>query len=219
MIPAALSARLRTLVEAPGPHRPVVAVAGPVASGKTTLAGAIAADVGTEALSTDEYLPDYATIARLERDEPRHADLDRLARDLRSLRTGVETAVPVWSFFAHRRVEERPMTPGRAIVVEGLFALHPRLADLIDLGIFVDAPRDVRFGRFVGRSTEGERGFSVEEATSHFHEVAEPTLWKHAESYFPQAALRLVQDGAGGFRAGDPTSGGAFNRSGAAGEE
>jgi uridine kinase len=206
VIPGFLNDHLGRLLERPGPVRPLVAIAGPVASGKTTLAHAIARAHGTEALSTDEYLPDYAVIPRMERDEPRHADLERLAADLASLREGRETRVPVWSFFENRRVDERAMTPGRVVVVEGLFALHPVLKDLIDLGVFVDGPFEYRRERFVGRSAEGERGFSVEEADAHFRDIAEPTLWRHAPSYYPQAAYRLVHDGAGGFREQGPVS-------------
>ncbi|MEL7472714.1 MAG: hypothetical protein AAGK04_05290 [Planctomycetota bacterium] len=200
MIPETLSRQLAHLVSASGAARPLVAIAGPVASGKTTLARAIAAAHGSEALSTDEYFPDYATIPRIERDEPRHADLDRLAADLESLKRGRGTRVPVWSFFENRRVKDRELTPGAMVVIEGLFALHPALRALIDLGVFVDAPVAIRRERFVARSAEGERGFSVAEAEAHFEEVAEPTLWRHAPSYEPQASCRMEQDGAGGFR-------------------
>lgn len=183
-----------------------MAIAGPVASGKTTLAREIARAHDAGALSTDEYLPDYAVTPRMERDEPRHADLDRLRADLASLRAGRETRVPVWSFFENRRVDERPLSPGPLVVVEGLFALHPVLKGLIDVGVFVDGPLEFRRERFVGRSAEGERGFSVEEADAHFRDIAEPTLWRNAPSYYPQATYRLVHDGAGGFRERGPVS-------------
>ncbi len=206
MIPSFLNDHLARLLERPGPARPLVAIAGPVASGKTTLAREVARAHGTDALSTDEYFPDYAFTPRMERDEPRHADLDRLRADLASLREGRETRVPVWSFFENRRVDERPLTPGPIVVVEGLFALHPVLKGLIDLGVFVDGPPEFRRERFVGRSADGERGFSVAEAESHFRDIAEPTLWRHAPSYYPQATYRLEHDGAGGFRERGPVS-------------
>ena len=198
MLPPAIADHLDALL-ARHP-RPLVAIAGPVAGGKTTLAAAIAEAHDAEALSTDEYLPDYAIVPRMERDEPRHADLARLAEDVSSLKAGRDTSVPVWSFFENRRVSERVMRPGRVVVVEGLFALHPDLADLIDLGVFVDGPVEDRRDRFVARSAEGERGFTVEEATSHFDDIAEPTLWRHLPLYDPQADFRLTHDGSGGFR-------------------
>ncbi|MEM1183391.1 MAG: hypothetical protein AAGI53_00115 [Planctomycetota bacterium] len=182
------------------PGRPLVAITGPVASGKTTLAAAIAARHATEALSTDEYLPDYDDVPRLERDSPQHADLTRLKADLQALKSGRETLLPVWSFFEHKRTRDRPFEPGPVVVVEGLFALHPSLAPIIDLGIFVDGPVETRRERFVARSIDGERGFPVDVAEAHFDEVAEPTLWKHAPEYYPQATFRFTQDGSGGFR-------------------
>ena len=203
MIPETLAQTLDRLIESArasgSTPRPVIGIAGPVASGKTTLAAAVAARHGTEVLSTDDYLPNYEGLPRLERDEPRHADLPRLAADIAGLRTGRETNVPVWSFFENRRVDERAMTPGDIIVVEGLFALHPTIADLLSVGVFVNGPEARRREKFVGRSADGERGFSVEEADSHFDEVAEPTLWKHLDLYRPQVAMYLMHDNAGGF--------------------
>ncbi|MEM9063864.1 MAG: hypothetical protein AAGB51_00070 [Planctomycetota bacterium] len=203
MIPPALAEMLETLEPGPG-FRPVVAVAGPVAGGKTSLAAAIAEQHDTEALSTDDYLPDYEGLPRLERDEPRHADIPRLVEDVASLRSGRETLVPNWSFFENRRVSERTLVPGPLVVVEGLFALHPDLADLLSVGVFVDRSAEARRQKFVGRSAEGERGFTVEEAEAHFHEVAEPTLWKHLPSYAPQVTLWLTEDGDGGFTPCEP---------------
>lgn len=203
MIPDSLAETLDRLIEAAraaeSAPRPVIGIAGPVASGKTTLAATVADRHGTEVLSTDDYLPNYQGLPRLERDEPHHADLPRLAADIAGLRAGRETNVPVWSFFENRRVDERPMAPGDIIVVEGLFALHPAIADLLDLGVFVNGPAGRRREKFVGRSADGERGFTVKEADAHFDEVAEPTLWKHLDLYRPQVTLYLAHNDAGGF--------------------
>jgi uridine kinase len=200
MVPDSILHAIDTLLRGTPSHRPVIAVTGPVAGGKTTLAHGIAGRYRSAAITTDDYFPDYAKVERASRDEPDVADLARLAADTASLRSGRATRVPVWSFFENRRVDERVVEPGAVVVVEGLFALHPILRDLIDLGIFVDAPRDARRERFVARSANGERGFTVEEADAHFAEIAEPTFWRHAPSYLLQAGARLEHDDLGGFR-------------------
>lgn len=169
-----------------GSRRPVlVGIAGPVASGKSSLARRLSDCI----VSTDDYLPDYHAIPEHERDEPRHADLSRLARDLESLRSGRDTAVPVWSFHSHSRTGERTITPAEVIVCEGIHALHNLLAHLYDLAIFVEAPRDVRLARMEDRERSGARGWGVEKSRAYFAGVAEPTFERFEADYRSQAGL------------------------------
>jgi uridine kinase len=168
--------------------RAIIAITGPVGAGKSTLARALGATI----LATDDYLPDYAAVAPLERDDPRHADLARLARDLASLRAGSETLVPSWCFHAHRRVGEKRIAPADLIIVEGIHALHPPAGDAADLRVFVDAPPSVRWSRWEALETRGERGMGVARAREHFESVAEPTFQRFAPGYRAAAHLIVV---------------------------
>lgn len=172
----------------PAPAIAIVGVTGPVGAGKSTLARRLSGVV----VSTDDYLPDYDLVAERERDDPAAADLDALARHLAALRAGRPVMAPVWSFHTHRRESRREVRPAPVIVCEGLHALHERIADLLDVRVFLDAPAPVRLARLQEREQTGERGWGVERATRFFHEVAEPTYARFAPDYRARAHLIVL---------------------------
>lgn len=149
----------------------VVGVTGPVGAGKSTLAGRLSSCV----VSTDSYLPDYEKVAYEARDDPASSDLALLSRHLELLRGGEAVRVPVWSFEHHRAVGQREVRPAPVVVVEGLHALHEMVRPIVDIGVYVDASRAVRWGRWESLELTGQRGWGVEAAREHFERVAEPT--------------------------------------------
>lgn len=172
--------------------RPVmVGISGPVASGKSTLARLVSPCI----VATDDYLPDYDKVAYHERDDPRNADFPRLAADLASLRRGMRTAVPRWSFHSHSREGEREVDAGPMVVCEGIHALHAMVARLYDVAVYVDAPRDIRLARMEARERSGVRGWGVEAAREFFHAVAEPTFERFAAEYRARAHVIVVNEG------------------------
>jgi uridine kinase len=181
---AAREAILATAL-ARGP-RAVIGVTGAVASGKSTLARALSSCV----VSTDHYLPDYDATPEHLRDLPESADLVRLARDLAELRAGRATHMPKWSFDTHSRVGEQWIEPASLIVVEGLHALHALPRVHVDIAVFVDAPRDLRWARAAAREKAGDRPWPLEYLEHFFHTVAEPTYARHADAY--RAAAHFV---------------------------
>lgn len=171
----------------------VVGLTGPVGSGKSTLAALLSPCI----LATDDYLPDYDRLPEHERDEPHHADLPRLAENIRALREGRPARVPVWSFHAHARTGERDVAPPAApglIVVEGLHALHTSLLPLLDLAVYVDAPRGVRWERWEYLETSGVRGWGPDRARAFFDAVAEPTFARYEPGYRAAASLIVLND-------------------------
>ena len=166
--------------------RTVIGVTGPVAAGKSTLARAL----GGLVVSTDHYLPDYDRTPEHLRDLPESSDLARLARDLSELRAGRATRIPQWSFESHARVGELEVEPGGLIVVEGLHALHEVARVHVDIGVYVEAPRDARWARAVAREQAGDRPWPIEYLEHFFTTVAEPTFESHADRY--RAVARFV---------------------------
>jgi len=187
---SAVQAILRCAAARARTGRIVIGIGGPVASGKTMLAERLSDCV----ISTDAYLPDYDRVPHHERDEPHHADLARLEQDLLALRAGRETRVPVWSFKTHRREGFRLVGPAPVIVCEGIHALHERVASALDVAVYVEAPKEVRLARWRAREASGARGWSVEFASSFFHEVAEPTFNRYAPSYRLRADIIVKND-------------------------
>jgi uridine kinase len=186
---------------ASGGPRVVVAVTGAVASGKTTLARRLVERFesrgdGSPAprrglvLSTDHYLPDYDRTPEHLRDMPESSDLVRLARDLAELRSGRSTTIPQWSFESHARVGEVSVDPVDLLVIEGLHALHELPRAHVDIAVYVEAPRDIRWERAMARERSGERPWPIEYLEHFFHNVAEPTFAMHAGRY--RAAAHVV---------------------------
>lgn len=157
----------------------VIGITGPVGAGKSTLARALS----TSVLSTDDYLPDYDRVAYHERDDPDRADLPLLATHLRELASGRGVRSPVWSFQTHRREGEKLIEPANIVVVEGLHALHAAVLPALDVRVYMDAPRDVRWRRWEEIESSGQRGWGVEVARAFFDEVAEPTYERVAPMY------------------------------------
>ncbi len=183
-----------------GGPRAIVGVGGPVGAGKSTLARRLSSCV----VATDHYLPDYEAVEERFRDEPEHADLDRLARDLERLRRGTPTRIPRWSFLTHRRegedlVEPPPVAapssagdPPALVVCEGIHALAASVAAVLDVAVFVDSDTDARWARWEAIERRGERGWGVEIARRYFDQVAEPAFLKRRAAYLAAAHVVVL---------------------------
>ena len=92
-------------------------------------------------------------------DEPNALHIDEIAEHLQANRRGEEVLTPRYSFTDHIRTGTKPyrINTGRILIVDGLFALDPRLKDHYDVRIFIDAPTDMRLARRIDRDTK-ERG-------------------------------------------------------------
>ena len=134
-------------------------------------------------LSTDHYLPDYDRTPEHLRDLPESSDLIRLAHDLSELRAGRAARVPQWSFETHARTGEIDVEPADLVVVEGLHALHERPRAHVDVAVFLEAPREVRWERAVERERAGDRPWPIEYLAHFFEHVAEPTYQRSAAQY------------------------------------
>ncbi|MEM1329664.1 MAG: hypothetical protein AAGG07_03790 [Planctomycetota bacterium] len=171
-------------------QHPIVAIGGPVASGKTTLARSLTQDGRGVMLSTDDYLPDYHQVPEAERDNPKHADLELLARHLLVLaQDRPVTDAPIWSFHTHARDGSKRLDPAPLVVVEGIYALQPPIRDEADLRVFIDAPREARWARWERLELDGTRGWGVEKAKRFFDTVAEPSFDRFRDQYRDAADL------------------------------
>ena len=143
----------------------LVCIDGPAGSGKTTLAGAVAAVTGAEVIHTDDLLEGWGGLPGLGA---------TLARVLAPLAEGRPTSWRRWDWHADGWAEDHPLDPSPLLVVEGVGSGPAPLADLVTLLVWVEAPSEVRLAR--GMARDGQqmaphwRQWMVEEEELHASE-------------------------------------------------
>jgi uridine kinase len=161
----------------------IIAVAGGSASGKTFNAKLLVEALGPERatlVSADDYYaperqaPEFHRNGRINYDHPSAVDLKTLGNHLSYLRAGFPVQVTEYTY--GRKVEvPKPIVhePREFVVVEGIFALYPEIARLVDYRVFVDVDRETRLRRRLVRDQK-ERGLKPEDIVTYFNEVVEP---------------------------------------------
>ena len=148
----------------------VLAIVGPTASGKTTLARKIRAVLKEQAIliSHDSYYRDQSHKSLEERkktnyDDPKALETELLVKHLKKLLKGEAVEIPVYDFALHTRKKETVrVDPKPVIILEGAFLFWERsLRELFDLKIFIDVEADIRLARRIKRDIE-ERGRNLE---------------------------------------------------------
>jgi uridine kinase len=162
----------------------IIGVAGGTGSGKTTVTERVleAAGVGSVAiLAQDSYYRDQSHLPLEVRqhtnyDHPDAFDWELLLEQLQKLIDGEPIYSPIYDFTGHTRASTTlAILPAPIIVVEGILALYePRLRDLFNLKVFVDADPDVRFIRRLQRDVR-ERGRSPESVIHQYMETVRPS--------------------------------------------
>ncbi|MGW5363303.1 zeta toxin family protein [Actinopolymorpha pittospori] len=167
-----------------GDERPiVVAICGGSASGKSTLASAIAegtSDLRPVVLEQDWYFRDFAEYDAAQREQvvtANHPDAvlwPAFHEALRTLVDGKAVQVPAPGTRTHGRRPTQTLGPGRLLIVAGLFTFwdgHSR--ELADLRVFTEVSEDERVLRRVSRDVV-ERGGSLERVVSWYRRDVAP---------------------------------------------
>jgi uridine kinase len=182
----------------------IIGVAGGTGSGKTTVTEKVieAAGIGSVAtLAQDSYYLDQIDLEPEERrrinyDHPDAFDWDLMIAHLRAVREGEPVFSPIYDFTSDSRSSATvPVMPAPIIVVEGILVLYePRLRDLFNLKIFVDADPDVRFIRRLERDVR-ERGRSPESVIHQYLETVRPCHLQFTEPTKRYADLIIPHGG------------------------
>ncbi|MBR2638894.1 MAG: uridine kinase [Bacteroidaceae bacterium] len=180
----------------------IIGIAGGTASGKTTVVKEIVNSLPNGevvVIPQDSYYKDSSHVPVEERqfinfDHPDAFDWDLLIEQISMLRRGEAIDQPTYSYLTcTRQPETVHILPSKIIIIEGIMALvSPRLRDLMDLKIFVDADDDDRLMRLIRRDIV-ERGRTAEMVLSRYERIVkamhqefiEPTK-KYADIIIPQ---------------------------------
>ncbi len=168
----------------------VIIIAGGTASGKTTIAKALAQKLQAQVLTHDRYYKDIEIQEGHNFDEPEALDNQRIIQDIALLKSNKTDSVPVYHFPTHKRLpEEELIKPTKFLIVEGILCLSvPGIADLSDLSVFVDTPDDIRLLRRVQRDVL-DRGRSIKSVFSQYLSTVRPMHHLHIKPAKSKASL------------------------------
>lgn len=181
----------------------VVGVAGGSGSGKSTLTDNLVRRFGDKIclVHHDNYYRahdelTYEERTKLNYDEPASLETELLVEHLRQLKQGKSVRCPVYDFTVHNRSEKtEELIPKPIILVEGILIFaEPRLAEQMDIRIFVDTDSDVRLARRFVRDTE-QRGRSVRSVSEQWQNTVKPMHELYVEPSKKQAHIIIPNGG------------------------
>jgi uridine kinase len=161
----------------------IVGIAGGSGSGKSTVARHVAQALRAESVAFIDMDAYYVNFAHLSLDERRKVNWDHpdafdwplLVSHLERLAAGESIDKPVYDFVTHSRRDTTVAVPSaRVIVVDGILLFNdPRVRDLCDVKIFVDADADLRLIRRIRRDTN-KRGRPLDEIIEQYLTTVHP---------------------------------------------
>ena len=182
----------------------VIGIAGGTGSGKTTVVNKIIQSLPSgevAVLPQDSYYRDSSHIPVSERskinfDEPASIEWELLERQLVELKNGHTIQMPTYSYLTcTRQPETVTVEPRDVVIVEGILILtQPRLRDLLDIKVFVDADADDRLIRVISRDCV-ERGRTPMMVISRYEKVLKPMHNMYIEPTKRYADLIVPQGG------------------------
>ena len=189
------------------PHadgRPLtIGIAGGSASGKTTIANAIAREIGNDRCALilhDSYYRDLSHLQPADRalqnyDHPDSLETELLVKHLHALAQRVAIDRPSYDFITHtRRTQTEHVEPRSVILVEGVLVLaEAQLRQMMNLKIFVDTDADIRLMRRVERDIH-DRARTIESVFEQYLNTVRPMHVEFLEPSKAYADLVISED-------------------------
>lgn len=162
----------------------LIAIDGPSGVGKSTVAAHLAERLNAAIVEGDDFFAGGTEVHDLgpEALADLCIDRERLHAVLRTLKAGEPASYRPfdWERFDGGLAQE-PVTvqPGRTLIVEGVYAFHPDLRDLVDASVLLSAPPAERLRRLMAREgqlTDWERQWHRAEDW-YFERLAPPAVF------------------------------------------
>lgn len=183
----------------------IIGIAGGSGCGKSTVVKKIVKSLPKDAVAIipqDSYYKDSGHLSPEERakknfDHPSSIEFSLLRKHLDLLKSGSEIDMPMYSYLTCARLKETvKMQPKEVIIVEGILILtNPKIREILDIKVFVDADPDDRLMRVIRRDIE-ERGRSFIEVLEHYERYVKPMHLQFIEPTKRYADIIIPQGGA-----------------------
>ncbi|HQH71155.1 MAG TPA: uridine kinase [bacterium] len=185
-------------LESPARAVPLIGIAGPSASGKSTLTRLFLAQAPWRAvhLSSDSYYRDLTHLSPSERarrnfDCPAALETELMRAHLLHLAAGCPIQAPVYDFHTHTRTGTREVQPDGLVVVEGILLLAiEAVRPLFHLTVYLDTPSSICLQRRIERDRK-ERGRTVEDITRQYVTTVLPMMKQYVHPSKSRAGLVL----------------------------
>lgn len=167
----------------------IIGIAGGTGSGKSTFTNRLKAEFGDQVsvVYHDNYYRQQDDIPFEERkkvnyDHPDALETDLLVEHLKMLKAGQAIDCPVYDYSQHNRSDRTiHIEPTKIILVEGILLLaDPRVRDLIDIKVFVEADADERILRRIVRDVK-ERGRDLDNIVQQYLTTVKPMHYLYVE--------------------------------------
>lgn len=182
----------------------IIGIAGGTGSGKTTVVNKIISSLPAgevAVLPQDSYYRDSSHVPPEERskinfDEPAAIEWELLSEHIGRLKAGESIEMPTYSYLTcTRQPETITVHPREVVIVEGILVLtDPKMRDLMDIKVFVDADADERLIRVIARDCV-ERGRTPMMVLNRYQEVLKPMHEMYIEPTKRCADLIVPQGG------------------------
>ncbi len=167
----------------------IIGIAGGSGSGKSTFTNRIKKHFGDDVVVMyhDNYyrrqdgIP-FEKRVKVNYDHPDSLETDLLVEHLKQLKAGNTIECPVYDYSQHNRSSEViEIQPRPVILVEGILLLaDPRIRDLLDIKVYVEADADERILRRISRDVK-ERGRDLDGIIEQYLTTVKPMHYLYVE--------------------------------------
>ena len=166
----------------------IIGIAGGTGSGKSTFTNRLKGEFGDQVAVVyhDNYykrqsIP-FEERKKVNYDHPDALETDLMIEHLKKLKNGEAIECPVYDYSIHNRSDETiRIEPRRIILVEGILLLaDPRMREMLDIKVFVEADADERILRRIVRDVK-ERGRDLDNIVQQYLTTVKPMHYLYVE--------------------------------------